>query len=156
MKIKLFITAFSSFLALSPILSAGQIVISDAYARSAGPLAKAGAAYMKIMNHSDESDRLIGVQSDIAKKTELHTHLKDDNGVMRMVHIDEGIKIGPMKEHSLVRGGQHIMFMGLKESFETGKIIPLTLLFEKAGEVGIEIVIDQDRKEKKHSQSHTH
>ena len=92
-------------------------MISDAYARSSGPLAKAGAAYMKIMNHSEGSDRLIGVQSDIAKKTELHTHLKDDNGVMRMVHIDEGIKIGPMKEHSLVRGGQHIMFMGLKEPF---------------------------------------
>ena len=151
MKIKLFITAFSSFLALSSILSAGQIVISDAYARSAGPLAKAGAAYMKIMNHSDESDRLIGVQSDIAKKTELHTHLKDDNGVIRMVRIDEGIEIGSMKEHRLVRGGQHIMFMGLKEAFKTGKIIPVTLFFEIAGEVGVEIVVDQDRNEKKHS-----
>ena len=151
MKIKLFITAFSSFLALSPILSAGQIVISDAYARSAGPLAKAGAAYMKIMNHSDESDRLIGVQSDVAKKTELHTHLKDDNGVIRMVRIDEGIEIGSMKEHRLVRGGQHIMFMGLKEAFKTGKIIPVTLFFEIAGEVGVEIVVDQDRNEKKHS-----
>ena len=131
-------------------------MISDAYARSSGPLARAGAAFMKIMNHSERSDRLIGVLSDIAKKTELHTHLKDDNGVMRMVHIDEGIKIGPMKEHSLVRGGQHIMFMGLKEPFETGKIISVILLFEKAGEIGIEIVVDQDRKDKKQSYSHTH
>ncbi len=131
-------------------------MVSDAYALSSGPLAKAGAAYMKIMNHSEGSDRLVGVKSDIAKKTELHTHLKDDNGVMRMVHIDEGIKIGPMKEHSLVRGGQHIMFMGLKEPFETGKIISVILLFEKAGEITIEIVVDQDRKDKKQSQSHTH
>ena len=131
-------------------------MISDAYARSSGPLAKAGAAYMRIMNHSDESDRLVGVQSDIAKKTELHTHAKDDNGVMKMVRIDEGIKIGAMKEHSLIRGGQHIMFMGLKGHLETGKIIPLTLLFEKAGKVDIEIIIDQDREEIKHSHSHTH
>ena len=131
-------------------------MISDAYARSSGPLAKAGAAFMRIMNHSDESDRLIGVQSDIAKKTELHTHAKDDNGVMKMVRIDEGIKIGPMKDHTLAPGGEHIMFMGLKEPFETGKIIPITLLFEKAGEVVIEIIVDQDRKEKKHSHSHTH
>ena len=43
-------------------------MISDAYALSSGPLAKAGAAYMKIINHSEGSDRLIGVQSDIAKK----------------------------------------------------------------------------------------
>ena len=131
-------------------------MISDAYAQSSGPLAKAGAAYMKIMNHSEGSDLLIGVKSDIAKKTELHTHLKDDNGVMRMIHIDEGIKIGPMKEHSLVRGGQHIMFMGLKEPLETGKIISVILLFEKAGAISIEIVVDQDRKNKKQSHSHTH
>ena len=84
-------------------------MISDAYARSSGALAKAGAAYMRIMNHSDESDRLIGIQSDIAKKTELHSHLEDDNGVMKMVRIDEGIKIGPMKDHSLAPGGEHIM-----------------------------------------------
>jgi copper(I)-binding protein len=61
-----------------------------------------------------------------------------------------------MKEHALVRGGEHIMFMGLKEPFENGKIIPVTLLFEKAGEVNIKVVVDQKRKEKKHSQSHNH
>tara|TARA_B100000609_G_scaffold71771_1_gene57050 strand:- start:306 stop:776 length:471 start_codon:yes stop_codon:yes gene_type:complete len=155
-KIKLFIAAIPLLLVLCSSLSAGQIMISDAYARSSGPLAKAGAAYMRIMNHSNESDRLLGVKSDIAIKTELHTHEKDDNGVMKMVRIDEGIKIGAMKEHSLIRGGQHIMFMGLKGHFETGKIIPLTLLFEKAGKVDIEIIIDQDRKEIKHSHSHTH
>ncbi len=131
-------------------------MISDAYARSSGPLAMAGAAYMRIMNHSDESDHLLGVQSDIAKKTELHSHLENDNGVMKMVRIDEGIKIGPMKDHSLAPGGEHIMFMGLKAPFKTGKIIPITLLFEKAGEVAIEIIVDQDRKEKKHSHSHTY
>ena len=67
-------------------------MISDAYARSSGALAKAGAAYMRIVNHSDEMDHLIGVQSDIAKKTELHSHLEDDNGVMKMVRIDEELK----------------------------------------------------------------
>jgi len=124
-------------------------MVSDSYARSTGPLAKAGAAYMKIMNHSKKDDRLISVYSDIAKKTELHTHLKSDNGVMKMMHIDKGIEIGAMKEHALVRGGEHIMFMGLNEPFENGKIIPVTLLFEKAGEVNIEVVVDQKRKEKK-------
>ena len=83
-------------------------MVSDAYARSSGPLAKAGAAYMKIMNHSSENDRLISVFSDIAKKTELHRHLKSDNGVMKMVRIDEGINVGPMKQHALARGGVNI------------------------------------------------
>ena len=156
MKIKSFFTAVLFLFTLSSSLSAGPIMVSDSYARSTGPLAKAGAAYMKIMNHSKKDDRLISVYSDIAKKTELHTHLKSDNGVMKMMHIDNGIEIGAMKEHALVRGGEHIMFMGLKEPFENGKIIPVTLLFEKAGEVNIEVIVDQKRKEKKHSQSHTH
>lgn len=156
MKIKSFFKALLFFFTLSSSLSAGPIMVSDSYARSTGPLAKAGAAYMKIMNHSKKDDRLISVYSDIAKKTELHTHLKSDNGVMKMMRIDKGIEIGAMKEHALVRGGEHIMFMGLKEPFENGKIIPVTLLFEKAGEVNIEVVVDQKRKEKKHSQSHTH
>jgi len=155
-KVKSFFTALLFFFTLSSSLSAGPIMVSDSYARSTGPLAKAGAAYMKIMNHSKKDDRLISVYSDIAKKTELHTHLKSDNGVMKMLLIDKGIEIGAMKEHALVRGGEHIMFMGLKEPFENGKIIPVTLLFEKAGEVNIEVVVDQKRKEKKHSQSHTH
>jgi copper(I)-binding protein len=155
-KIKSFFKALLFFFTLSSSLSAGPIMVSDSYARSTGPLAKAGAAYMKIMNHSKKDDRLISVYSDIAKKTELHTHLKSDNGVMKMMRIDKGIEIGAMKEHALVRGGEHIMFMGLKEPFENGKIIPVTLLFEKAGEVNIEVVVDQKRKEKKHSQSHTH
>ena len=131
-------------------------MVSDSYARSNGPLAKAGAAYMKIMNYSEQNDRLLRVYSDIAKKTELHTHLESDNGVMKMVRIDNGIEIGAMKEYALVRGGAHIMFMGLKEPFENGKIITVTLLFEKAGEVNIEVVVDQKRKEKKRSHSHTH
>ena len=156
MKITFFLSALSLISIFSSSLSAGEIMVFDAYARSSGPLAKAGAAYMKIMNHSSENDRLISVFSDIAKKTELHRHLKSDNGVMKMVRIDEGIKVGPMKQHALARGGDHIMFMGLKEPFETGKIIPVTLLFEKAGKVGIEIVVDQNRKEKKNSHSHTH
>jgi hypothetical protein len=146
LKIKLFLSALSLLLVFSSGLSAGEIIVSEAYARSSGPLAKAGAAYMKIINNSSKDDRLLSVSSDIAKKTELHRHLKSDNGVMKMVHIDEGIKIGSMKEHVLARGGDHIMFMGVKEPFETGKIIPLTLLFEKAGKVGIEIVVDQNKK----------
>ena len=142
------------FFVSAPALIAGQIMISDAYARSSGPLAKAGAAYMKIMNHSNESDRLISVYSNSAKKTELHKHIMSENGIMKMVRIEDGIKIGAMQEHTLIRGGEHIMFMGLNEPFENGKIIPVILQFENSGEVTVEVVVDQKRKDKKHSHTH--
>jgi copper(I)-binding protein len=38
------------------------------------------------------------------------------------------------------------MFMGLKESLVQGVMVPVTLEFEKAGAVEIEVMVDQDRK----------
>jgi len=46
------------------------------------------------------------------------------------------------------------MFMGLNEPFENGKIIPVILQFENSGEVTVEVVVDQKRKDKKHSHTH--
>jgi len=154
LSIKHIASAVALFFVSAPTLIAGQIMISDAYARSSGPLAKAGAAYMKIMNHSNESDRLISVYSNIAKKNELHKHIMSENGIMKMVRIEDGIKIDAMQEHTLIRGGEHIMFMGLNEPFENGKIIPVILQFENSGEVTVEVVVDQKRKDKKHSHTH--
>ena len=109
---------------------------------------------MKIMNHSNKTDRLISVYSNIAKKTELHKHIMSENGIMKMVRIEDGIKIDAMQEHTLIRGGEHIMFMGLNEPFENGKIIPVILQFENSGEVTVEVIVDQKRKDKKHSHTH--
>ena len=47
-----------------------------------------------------------------------------------------------------------IMFMGLNEPFENGKIIPVILQFENSGELTVEVVVDQKRKDKKHSHTH--
>ena len=60
------------------------IMIKDAYARTSGNGAKSGAAFMQIMNHTNEDDRLLNVSSDIAKKVELHTHIEISDGVIAM------------------------------------------------------------------------
>ena len=133
---------------------AGGIELHDAYARASTPTAKAGAAFMMIHNHDGEADRLIGVASPVAKRVELHTHEEDANGVMQMMHVEEGFELPEDGEIHLKRGGKHIMFMGLTESFEQGKKIPLTLVFEKAGEMEFEIEVDLDRKVE-HSHEHS-
>ena len=45
---------------------AGDLVIEDAFARAASPNAKSGAAFLTIVNQSDEDDRLVEARSDIA------------------------------------------------------------------------------------------
>ena len=147
MSLKSLSAAFAAPLALSTAAFAdSQIMVHDAYARSSNP--KAGAAFMHIMNLGDEADRLLAVKSDVSARTELHTHKEDANGVMKMTHVEEGFEIPAGGMHMLKRGGDHVMFMGLNAPFEDGAIVPVTLVFEKAGEVVVEVSVDQARKAK--------
>jgi len=42
---------------------------------------------------------------------------------------------------TLAPGGLHLMMMGLKEPFKQGEKVPLTLVFEKAGKIDVELAI---------------
>ena len=109
-------------------------------------MSASGAAFMQIMNHTGADDRLVDARSEVAERVELHTHLSDANGVMKMVHVEEGFAIPAGESHMLKRGGDHVMFLGLKESLHHGDVVSLTLVFEKAGEVSVEVPVDLERK----------
>lgn len=129
-----------------PAFAESAIAITDPYARFM-PGAKAGAAFMVIENTGTEDDRLIDARADISVKTELHTHKAGDGGMMQMVHVPEGFPIPAGASHALARGGDHVMFMGLKSMPRQGDMIPLTLVFEKAGEVQVEVPVDMMRED---------
>jgi len=122
-------------------------MLHDAYARAATPNARAGAAFGMIMNPTESDDRLIEVRADVSARVELHTHVAGDDGVMMMREVEGGFPIPAGGSYALKRGGDHIMFMGLKESFTQGKEIPVTLVFENAGEVETVIAVDLERRE---------
>ncbi len=136
-------TGFAMVLATSAF--AEGIEVHDAYARSASATAPTGAAFMVIHNHGGPGDRLIGVTSDAAARVELHTHEEDANGIMRMIHVEEGLDLPTDGEIIMERGGHHVMFMGLTQPFTQGDMIALTLVFETAGEVAIQVPVDLDR-----------
>ena len=122
------------------------IQIHDPYAFAALPNAPTAAAFMIVHNHGTEDDRLLSVSSDVAARTELHDHVMGADGVAQMVHVAEGFVLkGYDDELRLERGGAHVMFMGLKEPFTDGMTFPLTLHFEKAGDVVVEVSVDLAR-----------
>lgn len=135
--------AILSFTA-APLAWAGDITVKDAYVRVSGAMAKSGAAFMTIENAGAE-DRLIAASSDLSEKVELHTHMQDAAGVMKMVHVEEGFVIPAGGSHALDRGADHVMFLGLKSVPAQGDKIMLTLTFEKAGDVVIEVPVDNER-----------
>ncbi|SLN29327.1 hypothetical protein TRL7639_01183 [Falsiruegeria litorea R37] len=141
-----FTAAVAAITVATSAIAGDAIMVKDAYARSATKTAKTGAAFMNVMNHGAEDDRLVDVKSDVAARVELHTHKENAEGVMQMLHVKEGFAIPAGEMHSLARGGDHVMFMGLKEPFEQGEMIPMILVFERAGEIEIEVPVDLERK----------
>ena len=132
---------------------AQDITIVDAYARSASPAAKTGAAFLVIENHTNHDDRLLDAASPAAKMVQLHTHEENDEGVMSMIHVKEGFALPEGGVITMQRGGEHVMLMGLTGPLEQGATIPLTLTFENAGEIKIEVTVDLERKP---GQGHMH
>ena len=156
MSIKTLFIAAASAALISTAAFADSIMIKDPYARSSGANAISGAAFMGIMNHSGTDDRLIAARSDIAARVEIHTHIEDSNGVMRMVEVKDGIVVPANGMAMLQRGGDHVMFMGLTQSLAQGDEVSVTLIFEQAGEVEVTIPVDLERKPKHGHGSHSH
>ena len=67
--------------------------------------------------------------------------MKMDGNVMRMRELDKGLEIPPGATVELKPGGFHIMFMGLKAPFAKDAKVPLTLVFEKAGSIDVELPV---------------
>ncbi|WP_293576818.1 copper chaperone PCu(A)C [Phaeobacter sp.] len=150
------LAAVAAAFALSSAALAADITVQDPYARVSSAAAKSGAAFMMIENTSDAADRLIDVRSPAAKLTQLHTHKEGDNGIMQMLHVEEGFTIPAGETHMLKRGGDHVMLMGLTGALAHGDEVELTLVFETAGEITVTVPVDLERKADHggHSKSH--
>lgn len=138
-------TLFAGLLALSPALAHAHVVIEDAYARVSSAMAQSGAVFMTIYNHNDFAEVLTGASSDVAERVELHTHVMNAEGVMRMVEVEGGIPMAADETVMLERGGLHVMLLGLTRTLEHGDSFSLTLEFENSDPITIEVPVDLER-----------
>lgn len=116
---------------------AGPIEVEHPWARATAGSVPNGAAYLVLTDHGSAPDRLVSASSPAAERAELHMHMMD-NGVMKMRPVD-AIEVTPGSSTTLAPGGLHIMLFGLREPLVKGKAFPLTLVFEKAGAVTVEV-----------------
>ncbi|MEM9550886.1 MAG: copper chaperone PCu(A)C [Pseudomonadota bacterium] len=139
--------AICAFALATPALAGdtASVHVVDPYARASSPSAKAGAAFMVIMNPTDQTDRLVSATSDVSARVELHTHIDDGNGVMLMREVEDGFEIPAGGSYTLKRGGDHVMFMGLNRPLNQGDMVEVTLTFENAGDIAVEIPVDLNR-----------
>jgi copper(I)-binding protein len=110
--------------------------VDDAWARPTVSGQTSGGAFLRITGGS-AGDRLLGATTGVAKVAELHT-MEMDGNVMRMRALP-AIDIPAGQTVELKPGGLHVMFVGLTRALQTGTSFPLTLRFEKAGEVQVDV-----------------
>lgn len=120
----------------------GSLEIDQPWTRATAPTAKAGGGFMTITNKGTTPDRLISARSNASEKVEVH-EMKMDGNVMRMRELEKGLEIPPGATVTLKPGGYHIMFMELKAPFAKDAKVPVTLVFEKAGSVDVELAVQQ-------------
>ena len=113
----------------------GGITVSDAWARSSPMMERAGAAYLAIQNNGAAEDKLLSVESDVARTIELH-ETKESGGMMEMSPVPN-IPVSAKGRTELKPGGFHVMLIGLNRELKAGDKVQLTLNFEKAGKVPV-------------------
>lgn len=122
--------------------SAADLVIVNMHApASLTPVARAGAIYLTMMNHSAEADTLLSLTTPVAALAELHETTNTD-GVMKMRAVTAlAIPAGAMIE--LKPATMHIMLTGLKAPLKEGEVVALTLKFEKAGAITVDVLVEK-------------
>jgi copper(I)-binding protein len=130
---------------LSPVLAqsggAAAITVENAWARATPGAIKTGGAYMTLVDHGADPDRLVGVSTPVAGKAELHV-MSEANGVMTMRPVD-ALTVEPGKPVELKPGGYHVMLIDLKQPLKQGDSFPMSLTFEKAGTIQVTVKVEK-------------
>ena len=125
---------FVTIAAAADAVKVGDLTLTGGWLRAMLPGQPAGGGFVTIANGGSAPDRMIGVSTTAAGKSEMHM-MEIKNDVMVMRPVDGGIEIPAGQTVELKPGGLHLMFMQVKEPFKEGTTVAVTLEFEKAGKV---------------------
>ena len=134
----------------------GALQIAHPWSQALPPNAQTVAAYFVIHNTGTVADRLLSAQTPIAKKAEIHEHVMQDD-LMKMQQVpsvnipaDGTVTFAPM--------AYHVMLLNLKDRslLQDGKHFPLTLNFEKAGSLTVDVNVQKQPPAPSKANAHAH
>lgn len=117
--------------------SSGSVAVEQPWARASIGTTRPAAAYLTLVNNGGGAARLIGIESPVAGRVEVHRTVKQGE-IMRMEPAGN-LELPAGGRVVLEPGGLHIMLMDLKDPLKKGKNFPLTLRF--AGGAALEVTV---------------
>ena len=115
-----------------------QLAIYDAFIPA--PPADIASLYFSMVDRGGDGDRLLGVTTEAAVMTHLHSTVTDGDS-SRMLPVEGGIVLPPDGMTELEPGGLHVMLMNVQPRLVAGDTVVVTLQFERAGPVTIEVPV---------------
>ena len=136
--------------------NAGELEIAHPWSQELPPNAPTVAAYFVIHNNGKTADRLLSVDSPISGKAELHEHVKQ-NDLMKMQQVPS-VEIPAGGEATFAPMAYHVMLLELKDRslLSDGKRFPLTMHFEKAGDVTVDVAVQKKAPDGMQEHMHAH
>ncbi len=131
------VTAVLSLAACNSEPSGPRLAVEDAWARPPATAGGNGAVYFRLINSGDQADTLLGIDSPLAA-AEIHQTVLKENDVMGMERVPS-VAIPAQGEVVFEQGGLHVMLIGLERPLAVGDLVPLTLQFERAGKMKVEV-----------------
>ena len=115
----------------------GDLTVEHAWSKATIGAGRPGVFYVGITNAGSADDALIGIATPAAGMPMLHETVVQD-GIASMPHATS-IPVPAGQSVQLSPGGYHGMLMGLTTALKEGDSFPVTLIFEKAGEVTMNV-----------------
>src|SRR3954464_2241863 len=115
-----------------------QITVHESWARATPPGAKIGAGYLTVRN-AGAADKLVSASSAAAERVETHISIREGD-ISRMREV-KGYEVPARGVLELKPGGAHLMLVNIKAPLKVGMTLPLTLRFEKAGEIKTQLEV---------------
>ncbi|KUJ66191.1 copper chaperone PCu(A)C [Streptomyces griseus] len=101
------------------------------------PVSDMAAGFLVVQNSGDAGDRLTSVTSPLSDDVTIH---ETKNQKMREV---SSFEVPANGELDLERGGNHIMFMKLKQKPKQGEKVSVELHFEKADPIKVDLPVKE-------------
>jgi copper(I)-binding protein len=115
------------------------IKVEKAWARATTSAGATGVVYLSLADAGPAADRLIGIATPVAAHADMHIMVMEGN-VMQMRPVD-AVDVKPGERIQFKPSGLHIMLTNLKQPLTRGERFPVTLDFEKAGKVDVEVLV---------------
>ena len=119
----------------------GDIQVRHPWSRATPAGAKVAVGYMEIRNHGKQPDRLLSATTPVAQRVEMHI-TRQEGEVMKMREV-KSFEVAARERYELRPGGSHLMLVDIVRPLKKGERFPMRLVFERAGELQIELEVQE-------------